>query len=170
MAEEVKDVTTPSTEPERTFTQSELNAILGDRLAQERKKYADFDSFKEKAEAYDKQVEASKSELEKAIEERDKYKKEIDALKAANELKQLTEEVARETGIDASILRGSTREELEAHANLIKSAFGRTGYPTVKDSGEARVPTTTKEDILSIKDDKKRLKAIKENIELFQKG
>lgn len=170
MAEEVKDVTTPSNEPERTFTQSELNAILGDRLAQERKKYADFDSFKEKAEAYDKQVEASKSELEKAIEERDKYKKEIDALRAEAELKQLTEEVARETGIDASILRGSTREELEAHANLIKNAFGKTGYPSVKDSGEVRVPSTTKEDILSIKDDKKRLKAIKENIELFQKG
>lgn len=37
MAEEIKDVTTPSEEPERTFTQSELNAILGDRLAQERK-------------------------------------------------------------------------------------------------------------------------------------
>ena len=170
MAEETKDVKTPSEEPERTFTQSELNAILGDRLAQERKKYADFEAFKEKAEAYDKQVEASKSELEKAIEERDKYKKEYDALKAANELRQLTADVARETGIDASILRGSTREELEAHANLIKNAFGQAKYPTVKDSGEVHVPTATKEEILSIKDDKKRLKAIKENIELFQKG
>ena len=91
-------------------------------------------------------------------------------MRAENELRQLTAEVAKQTGVDASILRGSTREELENHANLIKNAFGQTRYPSVKDSGEARVPTATKEEILSIKDDKKRLKAIKENIELFQKG
>ena len=61
MADEVKDVTTPSNEPERTFTQSELNAIIGDRLAQERKKYADYDELKGKAAKFDEAEEASKT-------------------------------------------------------------------------------------------------------------
>ena len=65
MAEEMKDVTTPSEEPERTFTQSELNAILGGRFAQERKKYADYEELKGKAQKYDAAEEASKSELQK---------------------------------------------------------------------------------------------------------
>ena len=41
-------------------------------------------------------------------------------------------------------------------------------YPTVKDSGEAKPGSVTKESILSIKDEKKRIQAIKENIELFK--
>lgn len=35
----------------RTFTQDELNAILQTRLADERKKYADYDSLKERLES-----------------------------------------------------------------------------------------------------------------------
>ena len=33
---------------ERYFTQSEMDAIIGERLSRERNKYADYDSLKEK--------------------------------------------------------------------------------------------------------------------------
>lgn len=41
-------------------------------------------------------------------------------------------------------------------------------YPKVKDGGEVKPPTVSKQDILGIKNEKERLKAIKENIELFK--
>lgn len=47
--------------PEHTFTQSELDAIVADRLARERKKYGDYDDLKTKL-----------SEFEQAEEERKK--------------------------------------------------------------------------------------------------
>ena len=35
-----------NTEPEKTFTQAELDAIVGDRLKRERAKYADYSDLK----------------------------------------------------------------------------------------------------------------------------
>ena len=52
MAETVQqEPTTPAAQPqeERTFTQSEMNAIIQDPLNRERSKYADYDTLKEKA-------------------------------------------------------------------------------------------------------------------------
>ena len=51
---------TTAEEPERTFTQTELDAIVRDRLQRERNKYADFETYKEKAEKYDAAEEAQK--------------------------------------------------------------------------------------------------------------
>lgn len=53
---------------ERTFTQSELDAIVADRLKRDRAKYADYEQLKDKAAEYDRLSEASKSELQKAVE------------------------------------------------------------------------------------------------------
>ncbi|MBR4446506.1 MAG: hypothetical protein IKS37_11495 [Solobacterium sp.] len=88
MAEEMKDVTTPSEEPERTFTQSELNAILGDRLAQERKKYADFEELKGKAQKYDAAEEISKSELQKEQEKTAALTKRLEVFKKADSVRK----------------------------------------------------------------------------------
>lgn len=57
MAETVhQEPTTPAAEgqqPERTFTQAEMNAIISDRLSRERSKYADYDDLKAKAQQFD---------------------------------------------------------------------------------------------------------------------
>jgi len=172
MAEEIKDVTTPSEEPERTFTQSEMDAIIGDRIGRERKKYADYEELKAKAAKFDEAEEASKSELQKATERAEALQKQLDEMVKADSSRKLKEQIAAETGIPASVLRGETEEELRAHAEAILS-FAKPGqptYPNVRDGGENHTPSANKDDILAIKDDRKRLKAIKENIELFQKG
>ncbi len=67
----------------RTFTQDELNAIVQTRLADERKKYADYDSLKEKAGKYDAQEEANKSELQKANEKATDLQAKLDAMTKA---------------------------------------------------------------------------------------
>ena len=65
MAETVKQETNPA-EPEKIFTQAELNAIVADRLSRERGKYADYEALKTKAAQFDAAQEAGKTELQKA--------------------------------------------------------------------------------------------------------
>ena len=138
MADEVKDVTTPSNEPERTFTQSELNAILGDRLAQERKKYADYDELKGKAAKFDEAEEASKTELQKAKELNADLQKKLDAFQKAETERKLKEKISQETGVPVSVLRGETEEDLRSQAEEILKIYkpGNTSYPNVHDAGE----------------------------------
>ena len=154
---------------ERTFTQAELNAIVQKRLGEEKAKYENFEELKEKALKFDKIEEESKTELQKATERADSLQKELDAIKTANEERALRERIAQETGVPASLLRGSSEEDLKAQAEAIMGFVKASGsaYPSVRDGGEAKAPTLTKEQILSIKNEKERIKAIENNIELF---
>ena len=138
MAEEMKDVTTPSEEPERTFTQSELNAILGDRLAQERKKYADYEELKGKAQKYDAAEEASKSELQKEQEKTAALTKQLEAFQKADNERKLKDKISQETGVPVSVLRGETEDELRAQAQEILRIYKpeSPSYPNVRDAGE----------------------------------
>lgn len=171
MTENIQDVnattqTAPETEAEqtpKTFTQEDVNRIVANRVS----KYSDYEELKAKAAKFDEAEEAQKTELEKAQERANKLQSELDGIKAAEELRAMREEVSKETGVPARLLAGDTREACMAQAKAI-SEYAKPSYPQVKDAGETPVPSASKEDILAIKDERKRLKAIQENIELFQ--
>lgn len=59
-------------EPPPSYTppasQSDLDRIIGERVARERAKYADYDDMKKKAAEHDKAVEAARTDQEKAVE------------------------------------------------------------------------------------------------------
>lgn len=70
----------------RVFTQEELDRIVGDRLARERGKYADYDDLKAAAAKLKELEDANKTELEKAQEAREAAERAAQAaLTAANE-------------------------------------------------------------------------------------
>lgn len=121
---------------EKTFTQAEVDAIVGDRLKRDRQKYADYDALKEKAEKYDKLEEENKSELQKAVERADAAQNELDALKSANAIRDIRDKVAEETGVPVSLLTATTEEDCKAQAQAILDYAKPTGYPQVKDGGE----------------------------------
>lgn len=126
-------------QPEKTFTQSELDAIVKDRLARERGKYADYDALKEKAALYDERAEAEKTELQKATERAQALEVELNGMKKAESIRVIREKVARETGIPAasmSLLTGETEEACTEQAKLILSMITPNGYPMVPDGGE----------------------------------
>lgn len=130
---------------EKTFTQAEMDAIIGDRLKRERAKYADYDEVKAKAAKYDEAEEAGKSELQKAVERAEKAEGALKALENERKLAELRAEIAKEQGIEADLLRGTTREELEAHAGQIKAYVGNSQrFPNVPDYGEAKAPAGKK--------------------------
>ena len=135
--------TTPSVEqktPEQqTFTQDDVNRIVAKRVA----KYADYDELKQKAAKFDEQVEAGKSELQKATEKASSLQAELDAFKQAESIRVMREEVANAKGIPAKLLTGTTAEECEAQAADLLAWAEKTGsgYPKVPDGGD---PITTK--------------------------
>ena len=57
----------PPTDPGKTFTQAELDKQIEQRLARERKKFADYDAMKAKAARLDDLEKASATDLEKAV-------------------------------------------------------------------------------------------------------
>ena len=119
----------------KSFTQEDVNHIVAKRVA----KYADYETLKEKAAKYDEIAEASKTELQKATERATALEAELNALKSAEQLRQMREEVASQKGIPSNLLTASSREACEAQADeLLEWAKPKTptGYPKVKDAGD----------------------------------
>lgn len=136
-------------EPERTFTQAEMDAIIGERLKRDRAKYADYDELKAKAAKYDEAEEASKSELQKAVEERDRYRAEVEKLNAERERAELVARVAADKGVDASLLARMSGD-VEENADFLKAQMdSRPKYEHVHDGGEVNV-TAAKAEIPTI--------------------
>lgn len=141
MSEEKATVTTPdqtAEKSERTFTQAEMDAIIGERLSRERAKYAEFEVYKEKAEKFDAAEEAAKSDLEKATERANALQAELDNLKKADEVRSIRQKVSEETGIPMRLLSGDTEEACMEQAKGILEYAQPSGYPHVKDAGEVR--------------------------------
>ena len=129
----------PTTTQPQTFTQDDVNRIVAKRVA----KYADYDELKQKAAKFDEQVEAGKSELQRATEKASSLQAELDALKQAESIRVMREEVASAKGIPVKLLTGTTAEECEAQAADLLAWAEKTGsgYPKVPDGGD---PITTK--------------------------
>ena len=93
-------------------TQEDLNRIIQNRIQRVEAKYADYDTLKEKA-----------AQVDTITADRDTWKsraKEAEAKNATYEQeKQVAtwaDEVAKETGVPAELLTGSTKEEMEEQA------------------------------------------------------
>ena len=122
-----------------------MDAIIGDRLKRERSKYADYDELAQKAKAYDEAEEASKSELQKAVEERDRYKAELDKLQAERERAETVARVAAEKGVDAALLSRMSGDVAE-NADFLKAQMdSRPKYEPVHDGGEAKASSVKTE-------------------------
>ena len=101
---------------ESTFSQEDVNRIVQERLQREREKYSDYDELKSAAERA-QELEAEKQTLADRVAE----------FEAKEEQSKLVTQVANDAGVPADALRGSTKEELEAHAEVLKSLMKPTG-------------------------------------------
>lgn len=105
-------------------SQADLDRLIGERLSRERAKFADYDDLKAAAEKLGQIEESNKSEIQKALERAEAAEKraeEAAAAEAAAGLKAVRAEIAAAKGVPASLLSGSTVEELEVAAEeLVK--------------------------------------------------
>lgn len=97
-------------------TQEALNSIIESRLQRERAKYADYEHLKEEAGKVDGLV-AERDSLKSKIEE---LEKENGVFKEQEQRRVWAEEVAKEYGVPTEALRGETKEEMTAHAEILK--------------------------------------------------
>lgn len=143
MNETVNQENATVVEEPKTFTQEEVNGIVNDRLARERKKYEgiNLEELKNKAQMFDEIEEKNKSELERANEKANRLQAELDNMKKTNEIKTMREKVASETGVPVNLLNGDTEEECSEQANAIKAFAIPNGYPNLKDGGEPQTMT-----------------------------
>lgn len=106
-------------------TQADLDRIIGERVARERNKFADYADLKTKADAFDAAEQANLSALEKMTKRAEKAENETAQLK----FNAIKFEVAGEKSVPANLLSGTTREELEASADALVAFAGEQGKP-----------------------------------------
>lgn len=127
----------------KTFTQDELNSILAREKRDNDAKMAD---LKKKADEWDKQQEATKSEIQRERDARTKAEAERDSLKLSRDREKWQAKHGKKVNIpdsDWDRLRGSTEAEIEEDAKAWAKSRGldKAGGPTPKGgSGTARDP------------------------------
>lgn len=134
MDETVNNNQAAEVKPEaRTFTQEEVDKMIGARIYEERSKYADYAEVKAKAEKYD----ALEGESKKAKETIGELSGKISVLQREIETRNAREKVSAETGVPASLLTGETEEACKTQAEAILNWKGpRQNYPDAHDAGE----------------------------------
>ena len=119
-------------EPSKTFTQDDLNAIV----AREKRDYeAKYGDLKKKADEWDKQQEATKSEIQKEREAKMKAEKERDTLMLERDLEKWRSKHGKKNNIpedDWDRLRGITEKDIEddAKAWAKRKGLDKAGGPT----------------------------------------
>lgn len=121
----------PSAEGSRTFTQEQVNKLVGEARVKERAKYANYDEYKTAADELSKIKEADKTELQKANEKAEALAAERDALLSEKNAAAWKKEVSEATGVPADALEGATKEAIEAHAERLKPYFAKDAAPVV---------------------------------------
>jgi hypothetical protein len=124
-------------------SQEELDRIIQGRLDRERKRFADYDDLKARADKLTEIESANQTEAEKVQARLDAAEKRAVEL----ESKALRAEVANAKGVPAALLTGGTQEELEAAADALiafrgeqkpagpsSTSLGRVNQNTVKGS------------------------------------
>lgn len=141
MSETVNQETVTKEVENKTFTQEEVNGIVNDRLARERKKYEgiDLETLKSKAAKFDEMEESNKSELEKANERANALQAKLDGIQKEKELSEMRSKVADEIGVPAKLLNGASEDECREQAEAIKAFAVPSGYPSVRDGGEPQI-------------------------------
>lgn len=87
--------------------------------------------------------EANKTEAQKLTERAEAAEAKVREFEAAAERRSWRAEVSKETGIPVDILRGDTREEIEAHAKTLSRYFKQDSASVVGSDG--MYPTTSAE-------------------------
>ena len=117
----------------RTFTQDEVDKMIGARIYEERAKFADYAEAKAKAEKYD----ALEGESRKAKDQITELNGKIASLQKDIDTRNARDKVSAETGVPASLLTGETEEACKTQAEAILNWKGKQpNYPAAPDGGE----------------------------------
>lgn len=115
----------------KTFTQEEVDKLMGDLRKKDRAKYARYDEYKAAAEKLAEIEEKGKTDLQRATERAEAAEAKLAEREAADAVAEAVREVSKATGVPEDALRGASREEIEAHAEALKPYFSKDAAPSV---------------------------------------
>lgn len=121
----------------QTFTQEQVNSIVGKEKEKYKSKYANFDEYKKAFDELNTIKEQNKTELEKMQDRAERAEKELNALKTSAELQKIKTEISKSSGVPVEVLTGNSREELEEQAETLKPIFEKYSTPQVQNDGYA---------------------------------
>lgn len=175
--------TEPATEPgkgkkaaEKTFTEADVERIVKERLARERKANEEKQAEAAKLAAMNEK-ERTEYQIKQLTEELNAYKARENRAAMAKEAATMLSEKGL-TGIPDELISPLISDDAEQTKKAVES-FASTFQTAVDSAVKARlagttpktggtVSSVTKSEILAIKNDKERQKAIREHIELFK--
>lgn len=181
MAEETTPTATEqvegsATEPQGDGAKAEDWKARYDELLKQTRKHEDRAKANyAKAKAYDeaaKHAEEADGKLAELTEKAEKAEAELAAMRAEREREQAVAEVAKKANVPADVLklmRGDTAEELEGAAEALSAYIKSLRlYPEVPDGGARPAPPVTRESISAISDRHARMKARRENADIYR--
>lgn len=117
-------------------SQEAFDVLVKDRLGREKAKYADYDDLKTQVQTLTEAAAAHDQALAAAVARAEKAEGALSNITAAAELDKTRTEVAKAAGVPAEALRGASKEELEAHAEVLKPLFTAPKGPVIPNQGE----------------------------------
>lgn len=117
---------------EKTFTQTQLNAVVASARREVESKFDGFDDIKSKAEQFDALTETAKTDIQRFQDQLASTSTERDTLKQDNSSLQtqlLRQKISATAGLDADLwdrVTGSTEEEIAADVDKLVSKFQPT--------------------------------------------
>jgi hypothetical protein len=116
-------------EPEKTFTQAQLNAFIAQTRRETEAKFEGFDEIKAKATQLDQLTESTKSEVQRANESAAEFKARAETEakeKAEAKLENLRYKLSAKKGLDPELwdrVTGTTEEEITADVEKLAAKF-----------------------------------------------
>ena len=98
---------------------------------------AEADGLRQQISDLNTQIEELRAKPDGSAAQLAAVQQELDALKAANVLRDLRAKVSKDTGVPAELLTAETEEACKQQAEAIKAYAKPGGYPKVPDGGEA---------------------------------
>ncbi len=143
----------------KTFTQAEVDRIVAQRLKRAKADAAEMEELREKAKRLDELEQANQTELERAQKAYADASAELESLKREAAHKALVDRVAASKAVPASLLHGTTEEELEASADAVLAfAKARPGMPADKGGAAAAPKGVTEEQLSKVKNQAERVR------------
>lgn len=122
----------PAAEGSQTYTQEEFEAAL-EAAVKERMAGAIRERVN-RANAQKKELTASNQELSEQVQN---LTAQLAEMQAKEQHAEQVKKVSEETGVPAELLRGTSEEELKAHAEALKAYIGKPSAPFVGSDGFA---------------------------------
>jgi len=110
-------------------SQAELDQIIGARLARNDAKFADYDDLKAKASEFDKAQDAQKTETQRTADALAALQSKVDAYESKEQVTSWATEITKDSAVPASALRGTTREDLDAHFKELEALIPNGSAP-----------------------------------------